>query len=192
MPGWPWRQVQQPSSFRPWCSRQGRSDYDSNDVTDKLIAKNKPVLYPTYACPLTIKDVGKATDINAFLRSSEVSGVTTDFKTAASVGTSNIALRSINYNTDGQIYVSGTTMLLSRKLDELNEAGLINAEYFVTVTNSVADVNEVFSVPVKVISPDKMEMPIGIRRAFAAVILGVLPLAILGTGFIVSESATTD
>ncbi|MBR0366329.1 MAG: Gldg family protein [Clostridia bacterium] len=161
------------------------ADFESNDVTDRIIAKNKPVLYPVYASPLEIKDVGKATDINAFLKSSDISGVTVDFKSAESVGSSNIALRSINYNTDGQIYVSGTTMLLTRGLDELNGAGLINAEYFTAVTDAVADVNEVFSVPVKVMSPDKMKMSVGARRIFAIVILGVLPLGILGIGFLV-------
>ena len=50
---------------------------------------------------------------------------------------------------------------------------------------SVADIDGGFAVPVKVLSPDKMAMPVGVRRAFAIVILGIIPLVILAVGFMV-------
>lgn len=162
-------------------------NYVKNDVTEGVIAKNKVSGYIPFAKPLKKTPVSGAYTIESRLASSDNSYTTSNFEnpsrdTAEYEGASDIALMSVNSDTGGRIYVSGTTMLLSYGVSDIARLGFGNIDYFIALTDSMSGAGESFTVPPKSVGADLLVMTSAQRTVMFAIVVILVPLLLLGLG----------
>ncbi|MGN0181561.1 MAG: Gldg family protein [Candidatus Ornithomonoglobus sp.] len=165
-------------------------NYVKNDITENIIAKNKVSGYVPFAKSLKMTATSGAYTVESCLSSSDNSYTSADFDkptrdTAVSTGAADIALMSTNADTNGKIYVSGTTMLLSYSVSDVNNIGFANFAYFTAVTNSMSGAGEAFVVPVKSVGANLLVMN-SIQKAVMFIVVVILvPLLLLALGIAV-------
>ncbi len=166
-------------------------NYVRNDVTSSVISKGKVSGYLPFSKSLdALYESSGAVTVSSYLTSSEESYTSTNFSqptrdTAEYEGESNIALMSENSDTGGKIYVSGTTMLLSQPVEDVNGIGFANVEYFTTLSNSMTGNGETFVVPVKSVGAETLTMSPAAQRVIFTVIVILVPAAMLALGILV-------
>ncbi len=166
-------------------------DYTRNDVTSDVISKGAVSGYLPFAKSLNVLyESSGAITVSEYLSSSENSYTTTNFEqptrdTADYNGSSSVALMSENSETGGKVYVSGTTMLLSHSVADVNGTGLANIEYFTALTNNMTGAGEAFVVPIKTVGAETLTMSAATQRVLFVVIVILVPAAVLGTGIAV-------
>ena len=162
------------------------ADYGNNATISRVIEKGKPVLYIPYSKALNTAPTAGNITVEQYLISSAGSGTTTDYKTTDSRGSNNVALMSENAENGGRIYVSGTPILFDvYDVSDMDTNGLANADYFVTVTNSMTGAGDTFVVPVKNVSQNTMNMTVAVRQGYTFIILFLIPGIALAMGLIV-------
>lgn len=166
-------------------------NYTKNDITESLITKQQISGYLPFSKSIdALYETSGANTISSYLTSSVNSYTTTAFSqptrdTADYIGESGIALMSENSDTGSSIYVSGTTMLLTQAVSDINSIGFGNAEYFTTLTNYMTGVGETFVVPVKTVGAEVLTMNAIVKRIMFIIIVILIPAAMLVTGIAV-------
>lgn len=166
-------------------------NYERNDVTEDIISEGRISIYQPFAKSIdALYETSGAVTVSPYLTSSENSYTSTDFSqptraTATYEGESNIALMSENGDTGGKIYVSGTDMLLSYPVEDVNGMGIANIEYFTALSNDMTGNGETFVVPVKNVDEEAMTMSITAVWVLFAVIVILVPAAVLALGIAV-------
>ncbi len=165
-------------------------NYVKNGVTESIIAKNKVSGYVPFAKSLKKTAVSGAYNVESYLSSSDSSYTSTNFDkpardTADSEGAADIALMSVNADTNGKIYVSGTTMLMSYSVSDVNNIGFANFAYFTALTNSMSGAGEAFVVPVKSVGASLLVMNSIQKGVMLTVVVILVPLALLVIGLAV-------
>lgn len=166
-------------------------NYVKNDVTEGIISEGRISGYLPFAKSLdALYETSGAVTVSAYLTSSEDSYTSTNFSqptrdTAEYEGESNIALMSENGDTGGKIYVSGTSMLLSHPVEDVNGIGFANIEYFTSLSNDMTGNGETFVVPVKSVGAEVLTMSPAAERVIFTVIVILVPAAMLALGIVV-------
>lgn len=166
------------------------ANYVKNAVTEGIISKKMISGYIPFAKSLKKTSASGAYTVEEYLSSSENSYTSTNFKqptrdTADYEGESDIALMSTNADTNGRIYVSGTTMMLSFGVSEINSMGFANIEYFTALTNSMSGAGEAFVIPVKSVGADMLIMNSIQKGVMMVIVIILVPLAFLASGIII-------
>lgn len=167
------------------------TNYVKSDVTSDVISKKRITAYVPFAKSLEalFESSGEYT-VSEYLASSDSSYTSTNFEsptkdTAEHTGSSSIALLSENSGTGGKLYVCGTTMLLSKPVTDVNDAGLANFEYFTSLTNSMTGAGEAFVVPVKSVGANLLVMSTVAKGVLFIIFVIVFPAVFLAAGLAV-------
>lgn len=167
------------------------TNYVKNDVTSDVISKKRITAYVPFSKSLEalFESSGEYT-VSEYLASSDSSYTSENFEsptkdTAVHTGSSSIALMSENSGTGGKLYVSGTTMLLSKTVTEVNDVGLANFEYFTSLTNSMTGAGEAFVVPVKSVGANLLIMSTVAKGILFIIFVIIFPAALLTAGLAV-------
>lgn len=167
------------------------TNYVKNDVTSDIISKKRISAYVPFSKSLEalFESSGEYT-VSEYLASSDSSYTSVNFEsptkdTAVHTGSSSIALMSENSGTGGKLYVSGTTMLLSKTVTEVNDVGLANFEYFTSLTNSMTGAGEAFVVPVKSVGANLLVMSTVAKGILFIIFVIIFPAALLTAGLAV-------
>lgn len=167
------------------------TNYVKNDVTSDIISKKRITAYVPFSKSLdSLFESSGEYSVSEYLASSDNSYTSTNFEsptrdTADHTGSSSIALMSENSGTGSKLYVSGTTMLLSKTVTEVNDAGLANFEYFTALTNSMTGAGEAFVVPVKSVGANLLVMSTVAKGMLFIIFVIVFPAAFLAAGLAV-------
>lgn len=167
------------------------TNYVKNDVTSDIISKKRITAYVPFSKSLdALFESSGEYSVSEYLASSDNSYTSTNFEsptrdTADHTGSSSIALMSENSGTGSKLYVSGTTMLLSKTVTEVNDAGLANFEYFTALTNSMTGAGEAFVVPVKSVGANLLVMSTVAKGMLFIIFVIVFPAAFLAAGLAV-------
>lgn len=164
----------------------------SSEFTDSIIDNQRTLAYFPYSKSLK-QEFESNGDIStiALLASSEKAYTTTNFDNVEKVGGEQdgeyiVGMLAADAKHGSTVYVSGNTMLLT--IDEstlINNYGLANYDYFMNLTNFTLGNEESFVVDEKTLVDNVIILSdMGERIVFAVIVI-LIPLAVLITGLII-------
>ena len=166
------------------------ADYVENDLSESFIDEKRVAGYIPYAKSLSKVNTSGAYSVSEYLASSSSSYTSAEFSnpvidTAINKGSSSIALMSENAETGGQLFVSGSILLMTDDVTTINNFGYVNAEYFTILTNSMLEREESFVIPVKELGAAKLTMNTIVKYTLFIVFVCIIPILLLAAGIAV-------
>lgn len=161
------------------------ANYEKNDVSQQLIENNRVTGYLPYAMALETKSTSGAYTVEPYITSSSSAYITTNGKAVEQKGGLPIALLSTNSESDGKVFASGSDLLLSYSVSEINSVSLANAEYFTAFTDDITGYGRSFVVPVKNVGANFMLMNVTQKYIIIAITAVIIPMIFLVMGIAV-------